>query len=171
MISFWCSVNTLFFFGDGAIITYSYKQEINIRNLHLSILFPAKRTSQWYYNLFHTTSSVRPNLQNNALTWSSSSSNLDSGNFLLTFILAGEFLGRPSFGDRVIWKKNVPLLGCHRHPFQNSLTSNVRLSSNFFPMLIKSDNFQKIVEITMTPALNGIKSAVLYYSNFPRPFS
>lgn len=138
----------------------------------------------FYYTLFHTTSPVRPNLQNTALTWSSSSSNLDRGNFLLTFILAGEFLGRPSFGDRVIWKEDVPLLGYHRHPFQNSLTfrdknkisltnkmHNVRFSSGFFPMLIKSDNFQQIIEITITPAFNGIKSAVLKYSNCPRFFS
>ena len=34
-------------------------------------------------------------------TWSSSS-NLDNGNFLLTCVLAGEFLGRPTFGERLI---------------------------------------------------------------------
>ena len=38
------------------------------------------------------------------LTCSSSSSYLDSGNFLLACVVAGEFLGRPSFGDRRSWK-------------------------------------------------------------------
>lgn len=41
------------------------------------------------------------------LTCPSSSSYLESGNFLLTCVVAGEFLGRPSFGDRPNWKKNV----------------------------------------------------------------
>ena len=49
------------------------------------------------------------------LTCSSSSSYLDSGNFLLACVVAGEFLGRPSFGDRRSWKNKQPkkLRGLH----------------------------------------------------------
>lgn len=114
MISFWCSVSTRFFFGEGAIMTYSYRQEILTLNyIIMWLLFSGEMVTEsitciLVMCILVTSIVVHVSLKWSAfpyryqLTWSSSS-NLDSGNFLLTCVLAGEFLGRPTFGERLIW--------------------------------------------------------------------
>ena len=47
MISFWCSVSTRFFFGEGAILTYSYRQEILTSNyIIMSLLFSGEMVTE-----------------------------------------------------------------------------------------------------------------------------
>lgn len=114
MISFWCSVSTRFFFGEGAILTYSYRQEILTSNYYV-ITFQRRDGYRVNHNHTRYVHTDHEHSGHVSLKWSafpyryrptwSSSSNLDSGNFLLTCVLAGEFLGRPTFGERLIWMK------------------------------------------------------------------